>query len=121
MAQVKQPKSAQTTWIQVEDYRLPGGWVGREQVAARSRGYCELLEKGQIVFFRTPPFQFPVEDQKFLREQQWSELRLHKNVSYRPSEDILRGVSGENRPIKRIHGIMRTYSAQVTDFLKKFR
>jgi hypothetical protein len=120
MAQIKQPKAAQTSWIQVEDYRLPGGWVGREQVAARSRGYCELLERGQIVFFRTPPFHFPVDDQKFLREQQWTELRLHKNVSYRPSEDILRGVSGDNRTIERIHSIMRNYSAQVIEFLTKF-
>ena len=120
MAQVKQPTAAQTSWIQVEDYRLPGGWVGREQVAARSRGYCELLEKGQIVFFRTPPYQFPVEDQEFLLQQEWTELRLHKNVSYRPTEDILRGVSGDTRTIERIHSIMRNYSAQVIEFLTKF-
>src|SRR5215813_9806210 len=107
MAQAKQPKAAQSSWIEVQDYRLPGGWVGREQVAGRSRGYCELLEKGQIVFFRTPPFAFSEADRKFFLEQPWTELRLHKNVSYRPSEDLLRGVSGDNRTIERVHSIMR--------------
>ncbi len=104
----------------MEDYRLPGGWVGREHVASRSRGYCDLLEKGQIVFFPSLPFHFPIEDQEFLLAQQWTELRLHKNVSYRPSEDVLRGVSGDARTIERIHAIMRNYSAQVIEFLTKF-
>ena len=109
-----------SSWIEVEDYRLPGGWVGRERVAARARAYCELLEKGQIVFFRTLPFHFPREDQEFLLAQEWTELRLHKNVSYRPSEDVLRGVSGDARTMERIHSIMRNYSAQVIEFLAKF-
>jgi hypothetical protein len=120
MAEVKQTNIAQSPWIQVEDYRLPAGWVGREQVPARSRAYCELLEKGQILFFRALPFHFPNEDQEFLLEQEWTELRLHKNVSYRPSEDILRGVSGNARTIERLHTIMRNYSAQVIEFLTKF-
>jgi hypothetical protein len=115
-----QKDTVQASWIQVEDYRLLGGWVGREQVAARSRAYCQLLEKGQIVFFRTPPFHFPNEDQEFLLSQEWTELRLHKNVSYRPSGDILRGVSGDAGTIERIHTIMRNYSAQVIEFLTKF-
>jgi len=114
------PDTTRAPWIEVEDYRLPGGWVGREQVASRARGYCEFLEKGQIVFFRALPFHFPVEDQEFLLAQAWTELRLHKNVSYRPSEDILRGVSGDARTIERIHTIMRNYSAQVIEFLTKF-
>jgi hypothetical protein len=120
MAEVKQTNIAQAPWIQVEDYRLLAGWVGREQVPARSRAYCELLEKGQILFFRALPFHFPNEDQEFLLEQEWTELRLHKNVSYRPSEDILRGVSGNARTIERLHTIMRNYSAQVIEFLTKF-
>jgi hypothetical protein len=118
--QAKRTDAAQTSWIQVQDYRLPGGWMGREQVAGRSRGYCELLEKGQIVFFPTLPFHFPAKDQEFLLEQEWTELRLHKNVSYRPAEDVLRGVSGDPRTIERVHSIMRNYSGQVIEFLTKF-
>jgi hypothetical protein len=118
--QAKRTDAAQTSWIQVQDYRLPGGWMGREQVAGRSRGYCELLEKGQIVFFPALPFHFPAKDQEFLLEQEWTELRLHKNVSYRPAEDVLRGVSGDPRTIESVHSIMRNYSAQVVEFLTKF-
>lgn len=116
----KHTDPVRASWIQVEDYRLPQGWVGREQVASRARAYCDLLEKGQIVFFRELPFRLPAEDQEFLLAQQWTELRLHKNVSYRPSEDLLRGVSGDARAVERIHGIMRNYSAQIVEFLTKF-
>jgi hypothetical protein len=118
--QLKRTDTTPAPWIEVEDSRLPVGWVGREQVASRARGYCAALEKGQVVLFRALPFHFPVEDQEFLLAQQWTELRLHKNVSYRPSEDSLRGVSGDSRTIERIHTIMRNYSAQVIEFLTKF-
>src|SRR5271163_4105693 len=120
MVQANRSDIPPAPWIQVEDYRLPLGWVGREQIAARARAYCELLEKGQILFFRELPFHFPIEDQDFLLAQPWTELRLHKNVSYRPSEDLLRGVSGNARTIERLHTIMRNYSAQVIEFLTRF-
>jgi len=107
-------------WIIVEDYKLPSGWVSREQREARARAYCELLESGQILYFRAPPFHLPAEDREFLLTQQWTELRLHKNVSYRPSEDLLRGVSGDPVTVNRVHTIMRNYSAQVIEFLTKF-
>jgi hypothetical protein len=107
-------------WILVEDYKLPGGWVGSEQQEARARAYCEMAERGQILFFRQLPFDLPLEDQKFLREQEWTELRMHKNVSYRPSEDILRGVSGNTATVERLHSIMRNYSARIIEFIGRF-
>jgi len=107
-------------WILVEDYKLPSGWVRREQRDARARAYCEMLESGQILFFRELPFHLPAEDQEFLLTQAWTELRLHKNVSYRPAEDLLRGFSGTPEKVNRVHSIMRNYSAQVIEFLTKF-
>src|ERR1700674_25152 len=111
---------ANLPWIMVEDYKYPTGWIGAEQHEARARAYCELAERGQILFFRELPFNLPVEDQQFLREQEWTELRLHKNVSYRPSEDILRGVSGNAETVARLHTIMRNYSAQLIQFVGNF-
>jgi len=111
---------ANLPWIMVEDYKYPAGWIGAEQQEARARAYCELAERGQILFFRELPFHLPVEDQQFLREQEWAELRLHKNVSYRPSEDILRGVSGKAETVARLHTIMRNYSAQIIEFVERF-
>src|ERR1700723_32704 len=107
-------------WVSVDDYKRSTGWVTSDQSGAHSRAYCGMLERGQILFFREPPFDLPAEDQKFLLEQEWSELRMHKNVSYRPSEDMLRGVSGDRETTGRLHSIMRNYSAQVAQFLGKF-
>lgn len=108
------------TWILVEDYKLPAGWVRREQREARARAYCEMLESGQILFFRELPFHLSAADRDFLLTQEWAELRMHKNVSYRPSEDLLRGVTGNPQTIERVHSILRDYSAQVIEFLTKF-
>ncbi|HXQ27308.1 MAG TPA: Kdo hydroxylase family protein [Candidatus Acidoferrales bacterium] len=107
-------------WIDVEDYKWPGGWVRPEQRDARARTWCELLERGQILFFKEPPFQLSREDRDFLVAQEWAELRLHKNVSYRPADDILRGVGGDAATVGRVHSILRDYSGQVIDFLGKF-
>src|ERR1700723_4426417 len=107
-------------WVSVDDYKRSTGWVTSDQSGAHSLAYWEMLERGQILFFREPPFDLPADDQKFLLEQQWSELRMHKNVSYRPSEDMLRGVSGDRETTGRLHSIMRNYSAQVAQFLGKF-
>lgn len=107
-------------WILVEDYRRGVGWGNPDQHEARARSYCELLERGQILLFREPPFELPAEDQKFLLEQEWAELRLHKNVSYRPGEDVLKGVSGNAETIERLRTIFRNYSAAVIDFVGKF-
>lgn len=105
--------------IFVEDYKS-SGWVGAEQHSARSRAYCEMLERGQILQFREPPFSFPLIDQEFLRNQEWTELRMHKNISYRPGEDVLRGISGDANTVQRVHSIMRNYSARVVEFVGEF-
>jgi len=107
-------------WILVEDYKLPVGWVRPEQREARSRAYCELLESGQILFFRDLPYDLPAADREFLLTREWAELRLHKNISYRPGEDALKGVAGDAPTAERIHSILRNYSRQIIEFLGKF-
>jgi len=106
--------------VHVEDYKRGAGWVRGEQRETRARAYCDLLERGQILVFRELPFAFPAEDREFLVTQEWAELRLHKNVSYRPSEDTLRGVAGNAAAVERVHAIFRNYSAAVLEFLRQF-
>jgi hypothetical protein len=107
-------------WFVVDDYMEGSGWVGPEQHEQRARAYCELLERGRVLFFREPPFPLPQADREFLLAQEWTDLRMHKNVSYRPTEDTLRGISGEAGKIQRIHAIFRDYSAHVIEFAKNF-
>ena len=107
-------------WIIVEDYKLPAGWVSSEQQNARARAYCEMLESGQILFFRELPYILPAADREFLLTQEWAELRLHKNISYRPGEDVLKGVSGSAETVERLHSILRDYNKHVVEFLKAF-
>ena len=106
-------------WILVEDYRKEAGWVDPQQSDARSRSCCESLESGQILLFPDLPFQLPREDQEFLLAQEWTELRLHKNVSYRPMEDMLKGVSANAETTERLRRIFGNYSAAVIDFVGK--
>jgi 3-deoxy-D-manno-oct-2-ulosonic acid (Kdo) hydroxylase len=79
-----------------------------------------MLERGEILLFSDPPFKLAAEDRDFLLAQQWAELRMHKNVSYRPGEDILRGVSGDSATVERLQAILRSYSSEVIGFLKQF-
>lgn len=106
--------------IVVEDYKSPGGWSGSGQHDRRGHAYCDLLERGQILFFREPPFELSAADREFLLRQEWAEMRLHKNISYRPGEDLLKGVKGNPETVSKVHDIMRRYSENVIGFLKQF-
>lgn len=106
--------------ILVEDYKSPGGWLGSSQPGERAHAYCQLLERGQILFFPEPPFALALEDRQFLLSQQWAEMRLHKNISYRPGQDMLKGVEGNAETVAKVHDIMRRYSSSVVGFLKEF-
>lgn len=46
--------------------------------------------------------------------------RLHKNVSYRPEEDVLRGFSGPAKTQENTKRILREYSETVTEFVSRF-
>jgi hypothetical protein len=85
----------------------------------RSRWYAEQLEHGHVLFFERPPFPLSEEDCRFLTAHRGAESSIHKNVSYRPLGDQLRGFSdGEAR--QRVHEIMRGYSRAVTAFVQQF-
>jgi hypothetical protein len=114
-------------WIAVEDYRFPGGWTGAGLGAgdstdkdARARALCRELEAGKILFFPKLPYEFPLDEREFLLSREWNELRLHKNVSYRPADDVMRGFSGDHGTETHLHHIVRNYSAHVIEFLRDF-
>lgn len=94
--------------------------VNPEAIKIHSRWCCEQLEDGKVLFFDSLPFNFPEEDRTFLLSQRQNGSHLHKNISYRPQQDLLRGFTSEdNASTARMHDIMRRYSKQVLEFLSQ--
>ncbi len=92
------------------------GWQDQD----RSREWCVELESGRILLFDGIPFDLPAEDRDFLLSQRQTESRLHKNISYRPTSDVLRGIANDAPDRGRMQSVMRGYSQQVVGFVKKF-
>lgn len=83
----------------------------------RARQCCAELERGGILFFPAIPFGLPQSDIDFLLSYAARDSRFHKNVSYRPTTDRLRGFGGDAASGQRTHAAMRSYSTQVTTFV----
>src|SRR5438045_2515274 len=99
---------------EINDYKFPGGWSG--DPTARSTDACRRIERGEIIWFSGIPFSLPEEHQQFLLAQKQAESRFHKNISYRPKSDEIRGVDregSEDAGHQQLQGIMRDYSAEV--------
>lgn len=105
--------------VRIDDFQYPQGWNPPSSSAARSRQCCEQLEAGKVLFLDRIPYSFPQEDREFLLMQKQSGSRLHKNVSYRPQQDVLRGSASDGEEQQRLHAIMRRYSAEVARFLSQ--
>jgi hypothetical protein len=125
--ETKTAKMLNANWIAVEDYKFPGGWTdfvtgggNSADKDARARAQCRELEAGKILFFPRLPYEFPSDEREFLLSREWNELRLHKNVSYRPADDVMRGFSGDHGTETHLHHIVRNYSAHVVKFLSDF-
>ncbi len=76
------------------------------------------LEMGDILYLPTSPPLISADDQAFLVTQKQVDASYHKNVSYRPAEDRLKGVDQENPAERdRVHAIMRAYSQNAVSFV----
>jgi len=104
-------------WTEITDYDASHGWMAGNDPAMRAEQCCRALERGEILYFARPPFEFSASDREFLLSQRTTDSRLHKNISYRPQEDLLRGFSDGKENEKRVHEIMREYSREVTRFV----
>lgn len=100
-------------WCEIFDY--DSSWS-----ASRAREACAQLEAGEILYFSRPPFTISSQDLDSLVSLRPADSRLHKNVSYRPTRDILRGFSGSTDETSRVHLIMRRYYVEVLEFVNRF-
>jgi hypothetical protein len=82
--------------------------------------HCDQLERGKVLFFSHVPFEFPDADREFLLSQKQTGSRFHKNISYRPTKDLLKGVDDNSPDRERMNAIMRDFSASVTKFVSQF-
>lgn len=108
-------------WVETTDYRHPAGWLEPARADERARENCRQLEEGQILFLNGIPFDLPREDRQVLLGLRQTGSRLHKNISYRPQQDILKGIADDGAVDDEVlHRIMRNYSQGVTQFLTRF-
>jgi hypothetical protein len=77
--------------IELTDYS-EAGWSS-EDAAARSRFYCEQLERGEILSIGPDRFQISESDRMALTKIAPTSLR-QKNIAYAPSTGAIRGLRG---------------------------
>src|SRR5258708_17087117 len=106
--------NSQDSLPHVTDYK-PGSWP-----ADRARWACDQLERGHVLFFSGVPFDLPQNDREFLLPQKQTGSRFHKNISYRPSRDLLKGVAADSPDRERLLGIMRHFSEETAGFVASF-
>jgi hypothetical protein len=104
--------------IQINDYDS-SGWRGDAEKSERAAFYSERLESGEVLFFDNIPFDLPTEDRDFLLSQRQADSIFHKNISYRPQQKAIRGLSSDSDQT-RLRAIMENYSAEVTRFVADF-
>ncbi len=104
--------------IKIDDYNSDG-WREDINSTERARYYCEQLESGRVLFFDGVPFDLPVADREFLLAQRQADSIFHKNISYRPKKQVIRGLSSSS-DAARLREIMQYYSAEVTRFTEDF-
>jgi hypothetical protein len=79
------------------------------------------LETGDILYFPASPPLLPEPDRSFLVTQKQVDASYHKNISYRPLEDRLKGVDQDDSSQRaRVHDIMRGYSQRTIGFMSSF-
>ena len=111
-------KVSEQLLVEVTDFTKADGWSDPSRSAERTRWCCGQLEAGHVLWFPELPYDFPEPDRRFLLEQRQKDGRAHKNISYRPRQDVLRGsVEERKEDTERLHAIMKRYSSEVTRFL----
>jgi hypothetical protein len=82
---------------------------------------CTRMESGDILFFPTNPISLDEADRSFLLGQKQVDASYHKNISYRPARDRLKGVEARDAAaFERTHRVMRRYSRRAVAFMAGF-
>ena len=83
----------------------------------RRRRYAEQLEEGHILFFDRAPFPLPdAAERAALANVREVSGAYHKNISYRPEEDRVKGLA-PGADVERVRSALRGYCQNVTRLL----
>ncbi len=89
--------------------------------ATASDDHYRGLETGDILYFPKTPFTLTAEERAVLLAQKQIDASYHKNISYRPNQDLLKGVDQKDRHERdRMHEVMRAYSERAIAFMARF-
>jgi hypothetical protein len=84
---------------------------------SRQRWYAERLEEGHILFFPRAPFPLPdASEQAALASVRQASAAYHKNVSYRPGEDRVKGLA-KGSSADTVRRVLRAYSEHASRLL----
>jgi hypothetical protein len=79
----------------------------------------DAMERAEVVFFRQPPVELPIEaDLDFMREGLPRELQV-KNISYHPESDSIPRFEAAPDVKDRVERILRTHGQRVEAFLRR--
>ena len=98
----------------VDDFQRPQGWADSAQALPRARQCCEYLEAGRILFLEHSPFALAEAEGEFLLTWRKGGSRKADHVSYHPADRPPDGAVGSKAASRRVHGIMRQFSSEVT-------
>ena len=85
----------------------------------RASEFAAELERGQILFFDRLPFELSDDDLRYLLSARQENTRLHKNISYRPGSNVIRGF-GAGKDRDRMLEVMTWFSATAAAFVSGF-
>ncbi len=103
--------------VPVPEYAVEAGQVPALD-DARRRWYTERLEEGQILFFERAPFPLPDDKERAaLASARQASAAYHKNISYRPGEDRVKGLARGGGDEETVRGVLRAYSRHATRLL----
>lgn len=93
----------------------------RDGTAGATEAQYRALETGDILYFPATPFTLTAEERAFLLAQKQVDAAYHKNISYRPAEDRLKGVDQKDPAQReRMQATMRAYSGRAIAFMAAF-
>src|SRR4051812_27010704 len=79
------------------------------------------LETGDILYFPSMPFELSTAEREFLLRQRQTGGTLHKNISYRPSQNCLTGIDQKDGASRQqMHQIMKSFSERAVSFMSRY-